>query len=133
MTSVFHTDYPSGLCAAAALALGTTSTRRGTRERRVARAGKDEVRWHFAANDRPEAPIDVPNSHWLVDEKRGAWRNPFNSRFLWWIMMIDGIPNRPIFTKRTWLEAPFTLSNQQKHDVSMEDPSCLLVMVFPAI
>jgi len=23
-----------------------------------------------------EIAIDVPNSHWLVDEKRGVWRNP---------------------------------------------------------
>ena len=38
-------------------------------------------------------PIDVPNSHWLVDEKRGGWRNPFNNRQ----MMIDGIPNRPLY------------------------------------
>ena len=38
--------------------------------------------------------IDVPNSHWLVDENRGVWTNPFNNRFL----MIDGINQPPAQT-----------------------------------
>ena len=36
--------------------------------------------------------VDVPNSHWLVDEKEG-FVYPFKNR----LMMIDGIPNRPLY------------------------------------
>ena len=44
--------------------------------------------------------IDVPNSHWLVDEKRGVWFvYPFNNRKM--MMVYQTGPS--IFTKRTLL------------------------------
>ena len=38
--------------------------------------------------------IDVPNSHWLVDENRGVCLLPLNNNRQ---LMIDGIPHRPIY------------------------------------
>ena len=61
----------------------------------------------FSVTQQPVIFIDVlfPLVGWLIE----GFVYPFNNRE----MMIDGIPNRPlyfIFTKRTWL-AIFTLSN----------------------
>ena len=39
--------------------------------------------------------IDVPNSHWLVDENRGVWTNPFKQQVS---MMINGISQLPAQT-----------------------------------
>ena len=32
--------------------------------------------------------INVPNSHWLVDEKRGVWRTPWKTTGKWWWLIM---------------------------------------------
>ena len=41
--------------------------------------------------------IDVPNSHWLVDEKRGVWNYPFNKTGKGWCRWYTSHRPKPLF------------------------------------